>query len=145
MFYFARPPYPRFYPDAYPDPYLRLCPTPYPSRYLEPYPSCTRACYPMPYLSLYPSMLPKILPELYPSVLSDALPDYLPGRIILPDLFLTRLLPTRSYPTTIPDFLTLPGNTSLPPTAYPAIPNHLSCPGILQLALPKNFLIDLPP
>jgi hypothetical protein len=49
----------------------------------------------------------------------------LPGRVTLPDLFPIRLLSTRSYPATLPDFLTRPGNTSLHSTAYPAIPNHL--------------------
>jgi hypothetical protein len=50
----------------------------------------------------------------------------LPSRITLPDLFPIELLPTRSYPATLSDFLTRPGNTSLHPTAYPALPNHLT-------------------
>jgi hypothetical protein len=69
----------------------------------------------------------------------------LPGQITLPNLFPIGLLPTRSYPATLPDFLTRPGNTSLHPTAYPALPNHLTRPSTLQLDSPKNFLIGLPP
>jgi hypothetical protein len=48
----------------------------------------------------------------------------LPNRITLPDIFPIGLQPTRLYPATLPDFLTRPGNTSLHPTALPALPNH---------------------
>jgi hypothetical protein len=62
----------------------------------------------------------------------------LPGRITLPDMFPIGLLPTRLYPTILPDFLTRPSNTSLHPTAYPALPNHLTRMGTLQLASLKT-------
>jgi hypothetical protein len=68
-------------------------------------------------------------------------PTELPYLIFL----LIALLPTQSYLATLPDFLTRPGNTSLHPTSYPALPNHLTWSGTLQLASPKNFLISLPP
>jgi hypothetical protein len=69
----------------------------------------------------------------------------LPDQITLPNLFLIGLLPTRSYPATKPDFLARPDNTSLHPTAYLALPNHLAWSGTLQLASPKNILISIPP
>jgi hypothetical protein len=146
-----------FYPDAYPDPYPRLCPTPYPSRYPEPYPSCLPESYPSVLLDASPeslpkphsSMLPRISPEhlseLYPIRLTRPYPIAYSTELPYPDLFSIRLLPTRSYPATIPDFLTWSGNTSLPPNAYPPLPNHYSRPGTLQLALSENFFIGLPP
>jgi hypothetical protein len=70
---------------------------------------------------------------------------FIPGQITLPNLFPIKLLPTQSYPATLPAFLTRSGNTSLHSTTYPALPNHLTRPGTLQLASPKNFLIILPP
>jgi hypothetical protein len=59
-----------------------------------------------------------------------------PNRVTLPDLFSVRLLPTQSYSATLPDFLTQPGNTLLHPTAYLALPNHLTQLGTLQLPSP---------
>jgi hypothetical protein len=53
------------------------------------------------------------------------------------------------YPTSLPghlsDILTRSGKTSLHPTAYPALPNHLTRSVTLQLTSPKSFLIGLPP
>jgi hypothetical protein len=68
-----------------------------------------------------------------------------PAKLPYPILLSIGLLPTWSYPATVPDFLAQLGNTSLHPTTYPALPNHLARPGTLQLASPKNFLISLPP
>jgi hypothetical protein len=88
--------------------------------------------------SHYPILLPirLLLIQLY---------TVLPGRITLPDLFPIGLLPTRSYPTTVPDFLARSGKTLLHPTTYSALPNHLAWLGTSQLASPKNFIISLPP
>jgi hypothetical protein len=86
----------------------------------------------------------RALTRVVPDRVNPALPDRLPGRITLPDLFPIRLLPTRSYLATLPNFLTRLGNTSLPPTAYPTLLNHLSRPGTLQLTLPENCLISIP-
>jgi hypothetical protein len=126
-------------------PYNRLTRSAYPNLTRTPYPSLTRSrqCLPglicsFPAESPYPIIFPigLLLTRSY-MVLS--------GQINLPDRFLVRLLPTRSYLATLPDFLTQSGNTSLHPTAYPTIPNHLIQPSTLQLTSPKNFLIGLPP
>jgi hypothetical protein len=86
------------------------------------------------------------LPDLFPIRLQSTRPyTILPGRITLPDHFPIGLLPTRLYPATLPDFLTRSSNTSLHPTAYPALPNHLTRLGTLQLASPEDLLIGLPP
>jgi hypothetical protein len=45
----------------------------------------------------------------------------------LTDLFPIGLLPTQLYLATLPDFLARPGNTSLHPTTYPALPVTLPC------------------
>jgi hypothetical protein len=133
----------------------------------------TLSAYPIDLPKSHPNSLPKLQPStlsephliasmltwpytLIPGriTLPDSSPDrtstysaymVLPGRITSPNLFLFGLLPTRLYPATIPDFLTRPGNTSLHPTAYWALPNHLARPGTLQLASPENLLIILPP
>jgi hypothetical protein len=98
-------------------------------------------------------MLPEILPERLPELYSDTYPIRLTRPYLIAylaelpyhDVFFIGLLPTQSYLATLPDFLTQPGNTSLPSTANPALPNDLSRPRTLQLALPENFLIGLPP
>jgi hypothetical protein len=113
----------------------------HPSVLPEPYPIAsmlTRPYKSIPGRSPYPILL---LIEL---LLTQSY-TVLPGRITLPDLFSIGLRPTRSYPATVPDFLARLGNTSLHPTAYPALPDHLARLGTLQLNSPKNFLIGLPP
>jgi hypothetical protein len=104
-------------------------------------------------------LLPETLPESYPGMLPDTLPEPPPRSCLdtyligltksclnsLPDLFPIRLLPTRLYPTTLPDFLIRPGNTSLHPIAHPTLPNYLTWLGPLQLASPEIFPISLPP
>jgi hypothetical protein len=83
--------------------------------------------------------------------LPDSSPDQTSTYSVLHDLtwpnYLTPSLldQTSAYPGTLPDFLTWPGTTSLHPTTYPALPNHLTRSGTLQLASPKNFLMGLPP
>jgi hypothetical protein len=129
--------------------------------YLSAYPNLARTAYlnfiraPYPSLSrshqCLPGLIRSYLAELpYPILLPIELLltrpyTVLPGRITLLDLFSIGLLPTQSYPATVPDILTRPGNTSLHPTAYPALPNHLARPGTLHLASPEKFLIGLPP
>jgi hypothetical protein len=128
---------------------------------LSAYPNLARIAYLNFTRTLYPSLtwshqcLPGLIRSyatefLYPILLLIGLLltqpyTVLPGRITLPDLFLIGLLPTRSYSATLSNFLTRSGNTSLHPTAYPALPNHLAWPGTLQLASPENFVIGLPP
>jgi hypothetical protein len=76
----------------------------------------------MPHMSRYLSMLPRIspehLPELYPDTypisLTRPYPIVYPTELHYPDLFPTRVLPTRSYLATLPNILTRLGNTSLP-------------------------------
>jgi hypothetical protein len=92
----------------------------------------------------YPAELPYMTPLSIRLLLTRPY-TVLPDRITLPDHFSIGLLPTRSYPAILPNFLTRPGNTSLHPTAYPALPNHLTRPGTLQPASPKKLLIVLPP
>jgi hypothetical protein len=125
--------------------YLNLARTAYLNSTQVTYPSLTRSHQCLPGLiHSYPVELSYLI--LLPIELLLTWPyTVLPGRVTLPNLFLIRLLPTRSYPATLPNFLTQPGNTSLHPTAYPALPNHLTWSGTLQLTSPKNFLIGLPP
>jgi hypothetical protein len=107
------------------------------------YPNLARIAYPIfiraPYLSL--TRWHQCLPGLVCSY-----PAKLPYPILLP----IRLLLTRSYTVlpsriNLPDVLTRSGKTSLHPTAYPTLSNHLTQQGTLQLASPENFLIGLPP
>jgi hypothetical protein len=126
-----------------------------------PYPSLTQSHQCLPSLICsYPAKLPYLI--LLPIGLLLTRPYMvLLGQITLPDSSLDQ---TSTYPALhsltrpnyltqffsrtdfyLPNFLTLLGNTSLHPTAYPALPNHLTQPGTLQLASPKNFLISLSP
>jgi hypothetical protein len=118
--------------------YPNLARTGYPIFIQAPYPSLTQLHQCLrglirPYLaeSPYPILLLIRLLLIWPYTV-------LPCRVTLPDLFLIRLLPIRSYPATVPKFIAWPGNTSLHPTAYPALPDHLAQLGTLQLASPKN-------
>jgi hypothetical protein len=104
-------------------PYNRLTRSAYPNLARTPYPSLTRShqCLPglicsYPTESCYHILLSIGLLLTWPYTV-------LPGRITLPDPFPIGFLPTRSYPATLLDFLTRPGNTSLHPAAYPALPN----------------------
>jgi hypothetical protein len=106
----------------------------------------TISTYPISFLNLTRTAYLNFIRAPYPIASMLTRPyTFIPSRIILPDLFPIELLPTQSYPPTVPNFLTRLGNNSLHPTAYPALPNHLARPGTLQLASPKNVIISLPP
>jgi hypothetical protein len=121
---------------------------------LSAYPNLARTAYPIftraPYLSTSMLTQPYTFKPGRITLLNSS-PDRtytypaLLDQITLPDPFPIGLLSTRSYPATLPDFLTMLGNTLLHSTAYPGLPNHLTRPGTLQLASLENFLISLPP
>jgi hypothetical protein len=75
----------------------------------------------LPYLILLPIRLLLTWPN-YLTWFLNRSDFYLPGRITLPDPSPDQTSAYRSYPATIPDFLTRPGNTSLHSTAYLALP-----------------------
>jgi hypothetical protein len=74
--------------------------------------------------------------------LTRSFPDQTSAYPIIPGLIQSYLA---LQGLTRPNYLTRLGNTLLHPTIYPALTNHLTQPSTLQLALPKNFLIGLPP
>jgi hypothetical protein len=150
--------------------YLNLARTTYPILTRASYLSLIRShqCLPVLVISL-PKSCPNTLSEPYPITSMFTQTDmFIPSRITVPDSspdrtstyptlhgltrpnYLTRSFPGRtstyrSYPATLPAFLTRPGNTLLHPTAYLALPNQLIRPGTLQLTSLENFLIGLPP
>jgi hypothetical protein len=92
-----------------------------------PNPSLTRSNQCLPSL-IHPYPAESPYPIIFPIGLLLTRPyTVLPDQITLPDLFPIGLLPTRSYPATVPDFLARPGNISLHPTPYPALP--ITLPG----------------
>jgi hypothetical protein len=99
--------------------------------------------YPVLYVHTRPNYFTRFFPRTF--FYLPSLTQSYPAELPYPILLLIRLLLNRSYPATLPDFLTQPGNTSLHPTAYPALPNQLTQLSTLQLASPENFRIGLPP
>jgi hypothetical protein len=113
-------------PDLTRSTYQNLARTSYLTFIQAPYPSLTQLhqCLPgliRPYSaeSPYPILLPTKILLTWPYTV-------LPGRITSPNRTSAYLI--------IPGFLSRPGNASLHPTAYSALPNQLARPGTLQLA-----------
>jgi hypothetical protein len=86
----------------------------------------TRVAYPSLLPRISPERLPELYPDTYPIRLTQPYPKSYPAELPYPDHFLTRLLPTRSYPTTLPDFLARPDNTSLPYPKTSSSASHLN-------------------